>query len=220
MTIACKSPHTYPFTLGPLPFTYNALEPYINAATIQIHHDKHHQAYITNLNAAIAEHPELHELSIEELLQPAKQLPESIRQTVHDQGGGHLHHELLWKVLQPGRTDSKPVGALANMIDRDFGSLEAFKELFVETGTRHFASGWVFLALDKESGKLEVFTRPDHDSILPENKSVLLINDLWEHAYYLQYRNMRVNYLKAFWNLVNWDYVSKRLENSMSGVSL
>lgn len=211
-----QKPSAYPFSLAPLPFAYDALEPYIDTATLQIHHTKHHQAYITNLNAALEGYPQLHGFSIEELLQRLDKLPIAIRQTVHDQGGGHLHHQFFWSILKSRPGEAKPAGALAVAIDRDFGSLDAFREKFIDTGTRHFASGWVFLAMDPATGKLEVFARADHNNLLPEKKYTLLINDLWEHAYYLQYRNDRAEYLKSFWAIVDWEYVGQLYKNASS----
>jgi Fe-Mn family superoxide dismutase len=216
MIIETKKQPTYPFILEPLPFAYDALEPYIDVATMQVHHDKHHQAYITHLNATLKGYPELHDFSIEELLRRHNEVPVIIRQTVHDQGGGHLHHQLFWKILKPGVAGTKPTGALAEAIDRDFGSFDAFKAKFVETGATHFASGWVFLVVNSVDGKLEVLARPDHDSVLLENKTALLINDLWEHAYYLKYQSGRVDYLNAFWSVVNWEYVGQRLESVLA----
>jgi len=207
-----KKSLTYPFSLAPLPFAFDALEPYIDAATMRIHHDKHHQAYINSLNAALKPHPELHGFSVEELLRRCDELPVTIRQTVHDQGGGHLHHQYFWKILKPGAADAKPTGTLAQAITRDFGNFASFKKKFVEVGTKHFGSGWVFLAADAD-GKLDVFSRPDHDNILQENKFTLLLNDLWEHAYYLKYQSERADYLNVFWNVVNWEYVNQQLES-------
>jgi len=217
MNIETKKTPTYPFVLEPLPFAFDALEPYIDAAPMQIHHEKHHQAYITNLNAALKGYPELHDLSIEELLRWHNEVPVTIRQTVHDQGGGHLHHQFFWKILKPGVAGATPTGALAQAIDRDFGSFDGFKAKFVETGAKHFASGWVFLVANPADGKLEVLSRPNHDSVLLEKKTALLINDLWEHAYYLKYQSGRVDYLNAFWNVVNWEYVGQRLESVLAG---
>jgi Fe-Mn family superoxide dismutase len=216
MIFETKKPPAYPFVLAPLPFAYDALEPYIDAATMQIHHDKHHQAYITHLNAALEGYPELHDFSIEELLRRHNEVPAPIRQTVHDQGGGHLHHQFFWKILKPGVAGTSPTGTLAQAIDRDFGSFDAFKARFVETGAKHFASGWVILAVNPADGKLEVLSRPDHDSVLLEKKTALLINDLWEHAYYLKYQSGRVDYLNAFWNVVNWEYVGQRLASALA----
>ncbi|MHB1142390.1 MAG: superoxide dismutase [Sulfuricaulis sp.] len=217
MKIETDKPLTYPFALAPLPFAYDALEPYIDAATMRVHHDKHHQTYITHLNAALEGYPEWHGLSIEELLlERHGELPIAIRQTVHDQGGGHLHHQLFWEILKPGATGSRPTGTLAQAIDRDFGSFEAFKAGFVDTGARHFASGWVFLLVNPANGKLEIVSCRDHDSALLQNKTALLLNDLWEHAYYLKYQSARVDYLKAFWNAVNWEHVGRRLESALA----
>ena len=210
MTTQNGTSPTYPFALEPLPFAYEALEPHIDAATMRIHHQKHHQAYITNLNAALKDYPELHGFSIEELLLRDSDLPVAIRQTVHDQGGGHLHHQYFWKMLKPSAAGAQPIGTLAQAITREFGSFDAFKKKFVEVGVKHFGSGWVFLAVDGESGKLDVFSRPGHDNILVENRTVLLLNDVWEHAYYLEYQSARADYLNAFWNIVNWEYVNQQ----------
>jgi superoxide dismutase, Fe-Mn family len=210
--IPAKKSLTYPYSLSPLAFAYDAFEPYIDAVTMHIHHDKHHQAYITNLNAALKPYPDLHNLSIEDLLWRGDELPVKIRQTVNDQGGGHLHHQYFWDILQPAASGNKPSGALAQAIDRDFGSFNSFKKVFVEAGARHFGSGWVFLTVDT-NGDLEVFSRSGHDNVLAEEKTVLLINDLWEHAYYLNYQNDRAEYLKAFWNVINWGHVNQRLES-------
>jgi len=208
-----QKPATYPFSLAPLPYAYDALEPHIDAATMRVHHAKHHQSYITNLNAALKDYPDLHSFGIEELLKRLNRLPIAIRQTIHDQGGGHLHHQFFWSILSPGTSVAQPAGALAKAIDRDFGSFDMFKEIFVETGIKHFASGWVFLAMSPTTGKLEVFSRPDHSNILSEKKHILLINDLWEHAYYLKHQSNRAEYLKSFWNIVNWERVGQLYEN-------
>lgn len=208
-----QKPATYPFALAPLPYAYDALEPHIDAATMRIHHTKHHQSYIDKLNAALKDYPELHSFGIEDLLKRLEKLPIAIRQTIHDQGGGHLHHQFFWSILKPGAGTENPAGALAKAIDRDFGSFEAFKEKFVETGSKHFASGWVFLAMNPTTGKLDIFSRADHNNILSEKKHILLINDLWEHAYYLKHQSDRAEYLKSFWNIVDWERVSQLYEN-------
>ncbi len=223
MIVETKKPLMYPFALAPLPFAYDALEPYIDATTMQIHHEKHHQAYVVNLNAALKAYPKLHGFSIEQLLLH-DEVPVAVRQSVHDQGGGHFHHQLFWKILKPGVAGTKPTGALAQAMDRDFGSFAAFKDKFVEAGAKHFASGWVFLTVNP-AGQMEVFSHPGHDHVLREKKTVLLINDLWEHAYYLKYRSGRADYLNAFWNVVDWEYVGQCLETSAqagshSGLSL
>ena len=210
---------TYPFALEPLPFAWNALEPHIDAETMRLHYEKHHQAYVTQLNAALKDHPELHAFTIEELLNRLSQMPGSIRQAVRNHGGGHLHHKLFWKMLKPGTTKAKPSPVLQEAIERELGSFEAFMNKFIETGTQHFGAGWVFLAMNSMDGKLEIFSRSNQDSILPEGKTALLINDLWEHAYYLKYRNARANYLKAFWNIVNWEYVDQRFEEQIRALS-
>ena len=206
---------TYPFVQEPLPFAWDALEPHIDAATMQIHYEKHHQAYITKLNETLKDHSKLHAFSIEELLRRLDEVPSSIRDAVHNHGGGHALHQLFWKMLKPASGRTRPSAVLQEAIEREFGSFEAFMNKFVDTGTKHFGSGWVYLAMDMTDGKLEVFSRPNQDCILPEGKAALLINDLWEHAYYLKYRNARTDYLKAFWNVVNWEYVGKRFEDQM-----
>lgn len=206
---------TYPFVLDPLPFAWDALEPHIDAETVRIHHEKHHLAYVTQLNAALKDYPEFHEFSIDELLCRLGEVPSLIRETVRNHGGGHANHQLFWKMLRPASERTRPSAILQEAIEREFGSLEVFKGTFVKTGVKHFGSGWVFLAMSTADGKLEVFSRPNQDSVLSERKTVLLINDLWEHAYYLKYRNARVDYLNAFWNVVNWDYVSQRFDEQV-----
>lgn len=205
-----RKPATYPFSLPSLPYPYDALVPAIDAATLRVHHTKHHQAYIDKLNTALEPYPQLHGFSIEELLKRLDKLPVGIRQTVYDHGGGHFHHELFWQMLAPNARGSSPDGALAEAIERDFGSFDAFKEKFVDAGSKHFASGWVFLALNPATAQLEVFSRSDHNNILQEKKYPLLLNDLWEHAYYLRYQSDRQRYLESFWDIVNWSYVTQR----------
>lgn len=214
MDTEAHQPATYPFALAPLPYAYDALAPVIDAEALRVHHTKLHQAYIDKLNAALEPHPELHGFGIEELLKRVDKLPISIRQTVYDQGGGHFHHELFWQMLTPSARGSSPSGTLADAIERGFGSFDAFKEKFVDIGSKHFASGWVFLALDPANAQLEVFSRSDHNNILQDKKHPLLFNDLWEHAYYLPYRSDRLRYLESFWGIVNWDYVAQRYESA------
>ncbi len=211
-----KAP-TYPFALPPLTYAYSALEPYIDEATMRLHHDKHHQTYIDNLNAVLKEYPQLHDLTIEQLLSRLHEVPDTIRQTVRDQGGGHANHQFFWKILRPGAENNRPHGALAEAMTRDFGSFESFQSRFTELGVKHFASGWVFLVVNPASGTLEVFSRPNHESVLLEGKPGLLINDVWEHAYYLKYQQRRTAYLEAWWNVVNWDYVNERLAGIRAG---
>lgn len=214
MTTEGPQSTTYPFSLAPLPYSYDALDPVIDADTLRVHHTKLHQAYIDKLNKALEPYPQLHEFGIEELLKRLDKLPIGIRQSVYDQGGGHFHHDLFWRMLTPNSHAANPSGALAEAIERSFVSLEAFKKKFVDIGTKHFASGWTFLALDTTNAQLEVFSRSDHNNILQEKKYPLLINDLWEHAYYLQYRSDRLRYLESFWDIVNWDYVAQRYESA------
>lgn len=207
-----QTSRTYPFSIESMPFNYDALEPYIDALTMEIHHKKHHQAYVDKLNAALKPYPDLHDFTVEELLQQCDALPSAIRKTVYEQGGGHFHHEYFWKILKPDAERVLPSDSLVQAIERDFGSFESFKKRFTDIGAKHFNSGWVFLTADK-NGKLEVFSRPAHDNILNQHRIMLIINDLWEHAYYLKYKNKREKYLNEFWSIVNWDYVSQRFEN-------
>lgn len=206
---------TYPFILEPLQFAWDALEPHIDAETVRIHHENHHQAYVSQLNAALKDFPEFHKLSIDELLRRLGEMPAQIRDAVRNYGGGHANHELFWKMLSPASVPTKMPTVLHEAIERAFGSFEAFTDKFVDAGVKHFGSGWVFLAMNVADGKLEVFSRPNQDSALSERKSILLINDLWEHAYYLKYRHARIDYLTAFWNVVNWDYVGHRFEEQI-----
>ncbi|GCE22138.1 superoxide dismutase [Dictyobacter kobayashii] len=206
------------YRLPPLPYAYDALEPYIDAQTMHLHHDKHHQAYIDNLNAALKDYPQFDNLTIEELLRHIDDVPERIRTVVRNQGGGHANHQLFWKILR--RNDgARPTGDLAAAIEDNFGSFEQFQATFEETGLKHFGSGWVFLVVDPASGKLQVFSRPNQDSVLLEHKAALLANDIWEHAYYLKYQNRRADYLRAWWNIVDWDVVARRLEGIRAGKS-
>lgn len=216
MTTEGQKAQTYPFSLTPLAYAYDALEPYIDAATMRLHHTKHHQSYIDHLNTALKDYPNLHGFSIEELLRRLDKLPIAIRQAVHDQGGGHFHHRLFWDVLSPPRPNASPDGELAEAIEKDFASFPAFKEKFVEIGTKHFASGWVFLAFNPSTAKLEVLARADQDNILLEKKTPLLLNDLWEHAYYLKYHSDRPAYLNSFWSIVNWEHVALRYQEILS----
>lgn len=210
-----KQSFVFPFSLSPLAYAYDALEPYIDAETMYIHHTKHHQSYIIQLNTALHDYPQLHGFSIDELLKRLDKLPIAIRQTVHDQGGGHLHHQLFWSILKPpmSSSTSDPIGPLATAIEHEFGSFAGFKEKFINIGTKHFSSGWVFLTMNPATARLEVFSRADHNNVLAEKKHVLLINDLWEHAYYLKHKSNRDEYLRSFWDVVNWEYVNELYQN-------
>ena len=193
--------------LPKLPYANDALEPHIDARTMEIHHTKHHQAYITNLNKALEGHPDLQALSVEDLLRRVDTVPESIRVTVRNNGGGHANHSLFWTVMSP-RGGGKPSGALADAIQRTFGSFEDFQAKMKATAVGQFGSGWAWLV--KGQGGLEVVGRPNQDSPLMECKTPLLGVDVWEHAYYLKYQNRRPDYVDAWWNVVDWNAVGKR----------
>ena len=196
------------FTLPPLPYPTNALEPHIDAQTMEIHHGKHHDAYVTNLNAALEKAPELADKSLDDLLRNLNSVPEAVRTAVRNNGGGHWNHSQFWKTMAPN-AGGAPTGKLAAAIDAAFGDFEKFKEAFQAAGAGRFGSGWVWLV--NEGGKLAITSTPNQDNPLMEGKSApLLGNDVWEHAYYLKYQNRRPDYLKAWWNTVNWDEVAKR----------
>ena len=208
---------TYPFAVSPLPYAYNALEPYLDELTLRLHHDRHHQGYVEALNAALKAYPFLHHCSIEELLRHLEEVPEAIRLTVRNQGGGHANHQLFWKSMGPSRAAVAPVGAVAAAIAERFGSLAEFQCAFEEAGTRLFGVGWVFLVYSPQARQLEIITLPNQDSVLPLNTPALLGNDVWEHAYYLRYQNKRANYLAAWWHVVNWEYVGQRFASILAG---
>jgi len=198
-------------TLPPLPYDYAALEPHIDALTMQIHHDKHHQAYVNNLNAALDKHPELYEKTLEELLRGINGVPEDIRTAVRNNGGGHHNHSLFWTIMAPAGTGGgEPRGTLADAIKKTFGGFAPFKEQLSTAGTTRFGSGWAWLAV--AGGKLEVFSTANQDSPLMDGKIPMLGLDVWEHAYYLKYQNRRPDYVAAWWNVVNWAEVAKRYE--------
>ena len=205
------------YDVPPLPYAYEALEPVIDAETMRLHHDKHHRAYVDAVNKAIADRPELQRKTIEELLRGLDEVPEAIRTTVRNNGGGHANHQLFWKIMAPPGGGSEPQGPLAEQISRDFGSFEAMKARFEEAGAKHFGSGWVFLLFDPKAGKLEIETTANQDSALLLGKPALLGNDLWEHAYYLKHQNRKPDYLKAWWGVVNWPYVAERLQGIHEG---
>ncbi|ASS67117.1 MULTISPECIES: superoxide dismutase [unclassified Paenibacillus] len=196
--------------LPALPYANDALEPHIDAKTMEIHHDRHHNTYVTNLNAALESAPELASKSLEDLISDLNSIPESIRTAVRNNGGGHANHSLFWTTIGPN-AGGAPAGKLAEAIDSELGGFEKFKEDFAKAATTRFGSGWAFLAADKE-GKLKVYSLPNQDSPIFEGETPLLGLDVWEHAYYLNYQNKRPDYIKAFWNVVNWDEVGKRYE--------
>ena len=196
------------FTLPALPYAYDALTPYIDEETMHLHHEKHHNTYITNVNAALEKHPELAEKTIEELLADLNSVPEDIRTAVRNNGGGHANHSLFWTVLAPN-AGGEPTGAVKDGIEAAFGSFDAMKEKFAAAAVGRFGSGWAWLVVS--DGKLEITSTPNQDSPISEGKTPILGLDVWEHAYYLNYKNVRPEYIKAFWNLVNWDEVNSRL---------
>ena len=196
------------YTLPPLPYPTNALEPHIDAQTMEIHHGKHHNAYVTNLNAAVEKAPELAHKSLDDLLRNLNSVPEAVRTAVRNNGGGHWNHSQFWKTMAPN-AGGKPTGKLAAAIDAAFGDFEKFKEAFNAAGAGRFGSGWVWLV--NEGGKLAIVSTPNQDNPIMDGKPApILGNDVWEHAYYLKYQNRRPDYLKAWWNTVNWDEVAKR----------
>ena len=199
---------TGPFTLPALGYAYDALEPHIDAETMQIHHDKHHAAYVKNLNAAVAKHPELGTKTIEAILADLSAVPEDIRTAVRNNGGGHYNHSLFWTLLKKGGGGA-PTGEIAAAITRDFGSYAAFQEALTKAATGQFGSGWAWLTADA-GGKLAVSGTPNQDTPLSQGLTPLLGIDVWEHAYYLKYRNVRASYVAAFYNLINWDTVNAR----------
>jgi Fe-Mn family superoxide dismutase len=198
-----------PFTLPPLPYAYDALEPHIDARTMEIHHDKHHAAYVANLNKAVADFPEVKKKSIEDLLKDLNAVPEAIRTAVRNQGGGHLNHSLFWQMLK--KDGGEPKGALAAAIDRRFGSFSAFKDEWTKAAVGQFGSGWAWLVVDADK-KLAIEPSANQDSPLSQGKQPLLTIDVWEHAYYLKYQNRRPEYVAAFFQVINWDFVAERYQ--------
>ncbi|NGZ77456.1 superoxide dismutase [Saccharibacillus alkalitolerans] len=198
------------FELPALPYSNDALEPHIDAQTMEIHHDRHHNTYVTNLNNALESAPELQSKSLEELIANLDSVPESIRTAVRNNGGGHHNHSLFWTVIGPNG-GGNPSGALAEAIDSELGGFDKFKEDFAKAATTRFGSGWAWLVVGKD-GKLAVTSTPNQDSPIMEGQTPILGLDVWEHAYYLKFQNKRPDYISTFWNVVNWDEVSKRYE--------
>ncbi|MCD5003357.1 superoxide dismutase [Enterococcus saccharolyticus] len=190
------------YQLPELPYAYDALEPHIDVETMHLHHDKHHNTYVTNLNAAIEKHPELGEKSIEDLISDMTAIPEDIRTAVRNNGGGHANHTFFWEIMAPN-AGGEPVGELKVAIDEKFGSFDAFKAEFKAAATSRFGSGWAWLVVN--NGLLEVTSTPNQDSPLMDGRTPVVGLDVWEHAYYLNYKNVRPDYIDAFWNLVNWE---------------
>jgi len=197
------------FTLPQLPYAYDALEPHIDAKTMEIHHTKHHQAYVNNLNAALEKAPEWQNKSLDELMRGINQVPEAVRTAVRNNGGGHWNHSLFWQLMGPNK-GGEPSGKLSTAIKSSFGDFGKFKEQFAAAGAGRFGSGWAWL-VDEGNGKLSISSTPNQDNPLMEGKKAILGLDVWEHAYYLKYQNRRPDYISAWWNVVNWDAVNSRL---------
>jgi len=195
-----------------LPYEYNALEPHIDDQTMHLHHDKHHAAYVTKLNGAIERHPELGSKSAEELIRNLAALPEDVRGVIRNNGGGHVNHTMFWQIMGP-KKGGNPTGAIADAINKTFGSFDAFKEKFEAAGVNQFGSGWAWLVRTK-SGEFKITSTPNQDNPLSNSEFPVLGNDVWEHAYYLKYQNRRPDYLKAWWNVLNWDEINKRLSQA------
>ena len=199
------------FELPPLPYDYAALEPTIDEATMKLHHDKHHQTYVTNLNGAIEKHPELASKSPEELIKDIASLPEDVRKVIQNNGGGHVNHTMFWEIMGP-KSGGDPTGLIADQIKQDFGDFETFKKEFNTKTAAQFGSGWGWLVF--KGGKLEITTTPNQDNPISQGLYPILGNDVWEHAYYLKYNNRRPDYLAAWWSVVNWEAVNKRFEHA------
>ena len=211
---AASGPAPGPFTLPPLPYAPEANEPHIDAETMLLHHDKHHAAYVAALNGAAKDNPALGNRPLYETLARLGELPEAVRATVRNNGGGHANHAMLWQVM--GGRGGQPSGALLAAVNRDLGGMEAMRTAFNRMGLSQFGSGWVFVTVEP-SGKLGLAARPNQDTPLMDRSQVLLGNDVWEHAYYLKYRNRRADYLAAWWNVVNWDAVAARYDRARAG---
>jgi len=203
------------FELPPLPYDYSALEPHIDTQTMQLHHDKHHQAYVTNLNNALQGLSQFDGVSIEDLMRRINEVPENVRTAVRNNGGGHVNHSMFWQIMKPNG-GGEPTGALADAINSTFGSFDQFKTTFNDNGVKRFGSGWTWLVVD-QSGKLQALSTANQDSPFMDGMYPVMGNDVWEHAYYLKYQNRRPDYLGAWWNVVNWDEVARRFQQATSG---
>jgi Fe-Mn family superoxide dismutase len=201
------------YELPPLPYPYNALEPNIDEETMKIHHDRHHAAYVTNLNNAIKDQPNLGNQPVEKLISNLNAVPENIRTAVRNNGGGHANHSMFWEIMGPNG-GGNPTGPIADAINRDFGSFDALKDAINKAGGARFGSGWAWLVLGND-GKLSVISTPNQDNPLMDNNGTPLLGvDVWEHAYYLKYQNRRPDYLQAWWNTINWDAVNQRYQRA------
>ena len=213
-TGASPQPVAGPFKLDPLPYPNNALVPHIDARTMEIHHDRHHLAYVNNLNNAVKDHTNVGSMPLQDILAKLPEMPEAIRAALRNSGGGHANHTMFWQIMGP--RGGQPAGDLAAAITRDLGGLQKFQDDFNAAGGRVFGSGWVFVTVTKD-GNLAIETKPNQDTPLMDGKRVLMGNDVWEHAYYLTYQNRRPDYLKAWWNTVNWAKVGERYAAAKAG---
>lgn len=200
--------------LPPLPYAYDALEPHIDKETMGFHHDKHHAGYVKKLNTALDKYPELKDKSIEDLLRDLKTVPSDIRKSVQNNGGGHVNHSMFWRIMKPNG-GGEPTGAIASAIEKEFGTFTNFQEEFNKAGGSRFGSGWVWLVL-ADNKTLEVMTTVNQDSPFSEGKYPIMGNDVWEHAYYLKYKNRRAEYLKSWWNVLNWDEINQRFAKAVA----
>jgi superoxide dismutase, Fe-Mn family len=203
------------FEVPPLPYDYNALEPYIDTQTMQLHHDKHHAAYVNNLNNALQNQSQLASWTVEDLVQRINEVPEGIRTAVRNNAGGHINHSMFWQIMKPNG-GGDPTGELGSAIQQAFGSFDQFKAAFNDAGVKRFGSGWTWLVLDR-SGKLQVISTANQDSPMMDGMFPVMGNDVWEHAYYLKYQNRRPDYLAAWWNVVNWDEITHRYQHRHGG---
>ncbi|HEY7779949.1 MAG TPA: superoxide dismutase [Ktedonobacterales bacterium] len=203
------------FELPPLPYEYNALEPYIDEQTMHLHHDKHHQAYVNNLNTALESAPQLASLSVDQLMRRITDVPDNVRTAVQNNGGGHSNHSMFWQIMGPNG-GGQPSGSLAQAITTTFGSLDQLKTAFNDAGAKRFGSGWAWLVLNAQ-GQLQVISTANQDSPLMQGLYPVMGNDVWEHAYYLKYQNRRPDYLNAWWNVVNWTAVQQRFDQAQQG---
>ena len=213
-TFAQQAAAAGPIALPPLPYGSGANEPHIDAQTMELHHGRHHAAYVTSLNAALRDHPQVAQQPMERILGSLGEMPEAIRTALRNNGGGHVNHTMFWEIM--GGRGGAPSGELAQAIDRDLGGFEKMKSDFNAMGGRVFGSGWVFVTVDR-TGKLALASKPNQDSPLMDGGRALIGNDVWEHAYYLKYNNRRADYLNAWWNVVNWDRVAARYAAAKAG---
>ncbi len=203
------------YELPPLPYDYTALEPHIDEQTMHLHHDKHHQAYVNNVNTALQGQSQFENMSVDDLMRKLNSVPENIRAAVRNNGGGHANHSMFWQIMKPNG-GGEPTGDLASAISSAFGSFDQLKAAFNDAGAKRFGSGWAWLVIGAD-GKLAVTSTANQDSPLTDGLFPVMGNDVWEHAYYLKYQNRRPDYLAAWWNVVNWDEIAKRFAQGMSG---